>query len=107
MVRSSVALVALLTVVASAPGEANAAAPRIVIASGGPLPRQVVIADWKAIFRVVEQVSPAAVVPRSALTGRPRLQLSLFWGPSWITYLANGKSPRALRPAQPDQHGSY
>lgn len=107
MVRSSVALIVLLASVASMPGNADAAAPRMVIVSGGPLARQVVISDWKRIFRIVGQVSPAPMVPRSELAGRPRLKLSLFWGPRWITYLANGKSPRALRPAQADQHGGY
>ena len=107
MMRVALALVAVLTLVASVPGEANAAAPRIVIVSGAPLARQVVISDWKRIFTIVEQVSPAPVVPRSQLAGRPRLRLSLFWGPRWITYLANGRSPRRLRPAQADQHGAY
>jgi len=105
--RIVIALIAVLAVAAGVPGEADAAAPRIVIVSGAPLTRQVVISDWKRIFKVVSEVSPAPVVSRSKLAGRPRLRLSLFWGPKWIAYLANGRSPRALRPAQADQHGSY
>lgn len=107
MMRVALVLVAVLAIVAGVPGEANAAAPRIVVVSGGPLARQVVISDWKRIFGIVELVSRGPVVPRSQLARRPRLKLSLFWGPRWITYLAAGRSPKALRPAQADQQGSY
>ena len=105
--RAALALAVMLAVVASVPGEADAAAPRIVIVSGAPLTRQVVIADWKRIFEVFAQIAPAPAVPRSELADRPRLRLSLFWGPRWITYLAEGNSPRKLRPSQADQSGSF
>jgi hypothetical protein len=100
-------LAALLGILLSAPGAANAAAPRIVIVSGSSLPRPVVITDWKRIFAVVAEISPAQALPRSELASRPRLRLSLFWGPRWNAYLAGGGSASALRPRQADQQGSY
>jgi len=86
---------------------AHAAAPRIVIVSGTPLAHQVVISDWPAILRVVSRVVSARAVPRAQLAGRPRLRLSLFWGPRWNDYLAAGKRASALRPRQADQRGAF
>jgi hypothetical protein len=86
---------------------AQAAAPRIVIVSGKLLARQVVISDWNAIFRVVEPVASAANVKRARLAGRPRLRLSMFWGPRWVDYLRAGRRVAALRPEAADQHGSF
>jgi hypothetical protein len=102
----------MATIVAAAAltaGVAQAAAPRIVIFSGKPLAQPVVISDWQAIFRVLEQLLPARtqVAPRAELAGRPRLKVSMFWGPRWIDYLREGKRASALRPGQADQSGSF
>ena len=102
-----VAILALAVLVLGTPAAANAAAPRIVLVSGPSLARPIAIADWNRIFVVVTSVLPARVVPRAQLANRPRLRLSLFWGPRWNDYLARGGSPRALRPGQADQHGSF
>lgn len=102
--------VAIATIAAAAAltaGVADAAAPRIVIFTGKPLAHQVVISDWEAVFRVVAQIAPARVAPRAKLAGRPRLKVSMFWGPRWIDYLAQGKRASALRPGQADQFGSF
>jgi hypothetical protein len=102
--------VTIITIVVAAvltAGAAHAAAPRIVIFSGKPVAHQVVISDWQAIFRVVEQIAPARVARRAELAGRPRLKVSMFWGPRWIDYLNEGKHASALRPGQADQFGSF
>jgi hypothetical protein len=85
---------------------AQAAAPRIIIISGEPLKRQIVISDWEQIFQIVAEVAPARPVPRAQLANRPRLKFSMFWGPRWNEYLASGKPASALRPRQGDQTGS-
>lgn len=102
--------VAIATIVAAAAlfaGSAHAAAPRIVIFSGKPLPRQVVISNWPLIFRVVELVLPARVARRAELAGRPRIKVSMFWGPRWVDFLNEGKRASALRPGHADQSGSF
>lgn len=104
--------VAIATIVATAAltvGVADAAAPRIVIFSGKSLARPVVISDWQAISRMFEQLVPAhaPVAPRAKLAGRPRLKVSMFWGPRWIDYLREGKRASALRPGQADQFGTF
>jgi hypothetical protein len=86
---------------------ARAAAPRIVIVSGPLLDRRVVISNWQRIFGVVDEIARARPVARVRLGARPRLRLSLFWGPRWNDYLSKGGSPRALRPEQADQFGSF
>jgi hypothetical protein len=103
----SVAIATIVAAAALAAGVADAAAPRIVIFSGRPIAHQVVISDWEAVFRVVEQIAPARVVPRAKLAGRPGLKVSMFWGPRWIDYLREGKRASALRPGQADQSGRF
>jgi hypothetical protein len=89
-------------------GTATAAAPRIVIISGGSLPHQVVISDWERIFVLVQEVNAHGhAMARTQLRARPQLTLSLFWGPAWNDFLAAGNSPATLRPAQADQRGSF
>jgi hypothetical protein len=106
--RVVVALSLIVLGAGVATGAAQAAAPRILIVSGSPLPRQVVISNWNSIFRVVEQLAAnGRPAPRSQLAGRPRLRVSMFWGPQWNDYLRSGHSPALLRPRQADQHGSF
>jgi len=103
----SVAVVAVVAAAALTAGTAQAAAPRIVIFSGKPVAHQVVISDWRSIFRVVAVVMPARAVQRVDLAGRPHLKVSMFWGPRWIAYLQQGKRASALRPRQADQWGVF
>jgi len=77
----SIAIAAMAVAAALGAGTASAAAPRIIIVSGKPLAQQVVIANWQAIFAVVNEVLNARVVQRRQLAGRPSLKLSMFWGP--------------------------
>ena len=102
----SAVVVALVVAVATV-GAARAAAPRIVIFSGAPLAHRVVVSDWPSIFDVVESVVPARVVRPAGLAGRPRLEVSMFWGPRWIDYLGEGKRASALTPRQADQFGVF
>ncbi len=106
MTRLLLLLVCVLFAITA--GTASAAAPRIVIVSGGTLRHQVVISDWERIFVVVQEVNAYGhALPRSQLRVRPKLMLSLFWGPAWNDFLAAGNSPATLRPAQADQRGRF
>jgi hypothetical protein len=107
MKRTLVACLVAVAVTASLVGVAHAAAPRIVIVSGKPLARQVVISDWAEIFSVVQGVVSVRPVPRAQLAGRPRLKVSMFWGPIWNEYLESGNDASALRPRQADQFGGF
>jgi hypothetical protein len=100
---ASVGLIALL-VGASA---AAAAAPRIVILSGGPLQHQIVVSDWRAIFAVTQATVAARAAAPAQAAHRPWIRVSMFWGPGWNDYLRQGKDPKALRPSQSDQTGRF
>jgi hypothetical protein len=88
-------------------GTASAAAPRILIFTGGSLAHQVVVSEWQKIFKVTEVVANAPVVPRGQLEKRPSLRVSMFWGPGWNDFLAQGHDPTTLRPSQADQVGRF
>jgi hypothetical protein len=88
-------------------GTASAAAPRIVIFSGGPLAHQVVVSDWQKIFQVTQTVANAPAVSRGRLERRPSLRVSMFWGPAWNDFLAQGHDPATLHPSQADQVGRF
>ena len=105
MKRLAVALAVAVAVLVSSAGIAHAAAPRIVIISGRPLGRQIVISDWRKIFTIVDGIAGARPVSRGQLADRPRLKFSMFWGPRWNDYLRSGGDPTALRPRQADQTG--
>jgi hypothetical protein len=107
MQRVLLLIVAGLTAVAVAAPAAQAAAPRIVIVSGKPMAHQIAISSWTAIFRIIEPVASAPNVKRTKLVGRPRLRLSMFWGPRWVDYLAAGHRAAALHPQDADQQGNF
>jgi hypothetical protein len=107
MQRVLLLVLAGLTAVAVVAPAAQAAAPRIVIVSGKPMAHQIAISNWTAIFRIIEPVASASNVKRGLLVGRPRLRLSMFWGPRWVDYLAAGHRAAALRPQDADQQGSF
>jgi hypothetical protein len=86
---------------------ASAAAPRIVIFSGAPLKRQIVVSDWRSIFAVTQATVGARVAARDQLAHRPWLRISMFWGPGWNDYVREGGDPKALRPRQADQTGRF
>lgn len=87
----------------SCPIPARAAAPRIMVISGGALPRPVILTDWADNTTIVQgnelQIDP------SQLAARPYLSVSLFWGPQWDAYIAAGRPLAALDAAQPTQTG--
>jgi hypothetical protein len=100
---TSLAVIALLVSATAA----SAAAPRIVIFSGGPLERQIVVSDWRAIFAVTQSMVAARAAAPAQVAHRPSLRVSMFWGPGWNEYLREGKDPKALRPGQSDQTGRF
>ena len=94
MKRLLIGFVAAGVVTAWGTGVARAAAPRIVIVSGQPLAHQVVISNWHSIFVVVQEAANGRPALRAQHADRPRLKLSMFWGPRWNDYLSNGKYRR-------------
>lgn len=65
---------------------ALAAAPRYIVAHGGTLKAERVLADWEANLRLLTQSKSGAVVPPVHLAGREYVELGFFWGPEWAEY---------------------
>ena len=102
-----VALAAVAAAAAVGAGVARAAAPRIVIVSGKSLKHQIVISDWPSLASAFERTAGGRVARRTQLAHRPRLKVSMFWGPRWVAYMRKGKPASALRPRQADQFGTF
>ena len=94
-----VALAALLGLADGRPAEA--AAPRLIMVSGPLLARPVVLADWQENLSFMVAIVEEAKVGADELAGRPRLELGLFWGQSWVDEA--GKPRPGLRPEQAQQ----
>lgn len=86
------------------------AAPEIVIFTGGPLTKPVVVASWTENQNLLLTGEPhEALVPghRRATRPRPVISMALFWGSQWRNYAASPERLATLTPAQANQHGQY
>jgi hypothetical protein len=81
MRRLLAAAVTAVSVAGMTAGGSEAAAPRIVIFSGKPLARHVVVSDWQRISMLVQELANRGrVVAQAQMAHRPRLKVSMFWG---------------------------
>lgn len=63
-----------------AAGTADAAAPRVITLSGGPLRHPVTLKNWPQIFTMVESVnSNGTPIAARRLAGRPRIRMAMHW----------------------------
>jgi hypothetical protein len=101
-VARSLFVVALLAAVLVEP--AAAAAPRFIVASGLVLRNQVVLDDHSENLRLyISVVEAKRRVDSGGLTGRPVLDLAMYWGDRWETVART----EGLDPAEADQHGRF
>lgn len=86
---------------------ASAAVPRLLMFTGKPLEKPVVLSDWHEIARFQQAIliSPAAAARQ--MRGRPWLRISLFWGPQWNDYLGRDRPLSALRPRDANGFGRF
>ena len=86
------------------------AAPEIVIFSGSPLTKPVVIASWTENHHLLLSAEPhEPLLPghRRATTPRPVISMALFWGSEWRSYAASPERLATLTSAQANQYGQY
>lgn len=101
------ALLGLLANASAAP-RALAAAPPIILVSGPPLCRPIVLAEWGQIISLLS--SGADDPPRGQLEppgGRTYFDLALFWEDEWWTYVQTEQPLDWLQPDQAMQHGRF
>jgi len=75
--------------------------------NGNQLGKRIIIADWHENQKLMMSIREAATIEEGSLQDRPFIEMAYFWGPDWAHYVADGKSPEALRPEQGDQHGRF
>lgn len=106
-IRRGLLIVGLtLLVAALVAGPAVAAAPRLMMVYGPPLPEPIVLRDWRENLTVMVNMKRTNIDP-GELEGRPYLKMALFWGPRWAEYVEEGGSLDALRPEQANQHARF
>jgi hypothetical protein len=104
-VRSAVLAVAVVAAVGAS--TADAAAPRVILVSGPPLQRPIVISNWSENGAFFSAAAHSIGTRRPGLTARPSFRLSFFWGPGWNEYVDSGGSLRAICPCQTQYHGRF
>jgi hypothetical protein len=78
--RCAALILTVAVVAAIGSGTAQAAAPRAIAMSGGPLGHSVVLKHWPQIFALVESVnSHGKPLAARVLTGRPRIRMAMHW----------------------------
>jgi hypothetical protein len=105
---SRIVLLATLTLALTAATPAMAAAPRLIMVSGAPLERPVLLSDWDEAAELYWSFffDGTAADPAS-LEGRPSLRLGLFWNSHvWEPYVRQDRLGE-LRPEQANQVGRF
>jgi hypothetical protein len=103
---ATIAVIALVAVLWDA-APAQAAAPRLVMVSGTPLAKPVLLSDWDEITTLYGMLVNGPAAPSELRGGRPSLQLALFWDANrWDPYVRDGRLG-SLRPEQANQFGRF
>jgi hypothetical protein len=100
-------LVSAIVMVGSLAADVHAAAPRLILVTGPMLKRPVLLESWDENMRLMLAVANPASVAAEALPNRPFHKVALFWGPEWAEYITKGRSVKALRPEQGNQHARF
>lgn len=104
---SRVVLLAVLTVALVATAPALAAAPRLIMVSGGALERPVLLSDAGEVVELYSSFFRGTAVDRASLGERPSLRLGLLWDNRlWEPYVRAGRLGE-LRPGQANQVGRF
>lgn len=91
----------------SAPSLTRAAAPRLLMVYGTPLPQPVLLTDWWENLDFMLAIAEGVTITPEELAGRPYLGLAFFGGPEWVRYADEGRPLGALRPEEANQHGRF
>jgi|SRR5688500_15217221 len=91
-------------------------APSLIVFHGPGLERPVLLKDWRENYffvRSLDAPDPAAedAVPSNAsvpvLTGRPSVEVALFWGPSTARFKRSGLLMERWPVAEAEQHARF
>jgi hypothetical protein len=91
--------------VAGLRSESNGA-PGVIIFSGRPLAKAVVLSDWSENQRLMSATTQHVALADSALARRQKIQVAMYWGSEWSRFASTPDS-LAMLPAREAQHGVY
>jgi hypothetical protein len=82
-------------------------APRLIRIEAGPLSSTQYLDNWEENLKLMSSLSEQPVIARAELEGRANVQLSLFWGPGWVSYVEAGANIHELTSAQANQKARF
>jgi hypothetical protein len=92
---------------APAPHSASRAAPWAIVFSSPLLHNRVVLGDWDENHKLMSAASTAALAGSQALRDRPKISVSLFWGPDWEYLRRHPESLATLDTSRATQRGFF
>jgi len=91
----------------SAPHAASRAAPWAIVFSSPLLQNRVVLGDWDENHTLLSAASTPILVGSQAPRDRPRISVSMFWGPEWEYLRRHPESLATLDTSRATQRGVF
>ena len=91
----------------AAPHSASRAAPWAIVFSSPLLQNRVVLGDWDENHKLMSAASTATRVGSQVLRDRPRIFVSMFWGPDWEYLRRHPESLATLDTSRATQRGFF
>lgn len=92
---------------ATASNSASRAAPWAIVFSGPLLRNRVVLGDWDENHKLMSAASSPILVGSQALRDRPKISVSMFWGPDWQYLRRHPESLATLDTNRATQRGVF
>jgi hypothetical protein len=83
------------------------AAPWAIVFTGSLLAHRVVVSDHTECMSLMKSASDAILIGSNELRGRPRISISMFWGPDWQYLASHPESLATLDTSRATQRGTF
>jgi hypothetical protein len=91
----------------TASNSASRATPWAIVLSGPLLRNRVVLGDWNENHKVMSAASTPILVGSQTLRDRPKISVSMFWGPDWEFLRRHPESLATLDTGRATQRGVF
>jgi hypothetical protein len=83
------------------------AAPGVIVFTGGPLQKAIVLSDWNENQRLMLATARRVALADTTLARRLKIEVSMYWGATWSHYAATPDSLALLSRVREAQRGAY